>query len=83
MKISTRSLSKIYKDATQLSIADLINGVRLTKAAELLIQEDLSVYEVVQKVGITNETYFFSLFKKKYKMTPKEYALQRKANQIN
>ncbi|CAI6087017.1 AraC family transcriptional regulator [Cohnella sp. JJ-181] len=83
MKISTRSLSKIYKEATQLSIADLINGVRLTRAAELLIQEDLSVYEIVQKVGITNETYFFSLFKKKYKMTPKEYALQRKANQIN
>ncbi|MFD2328577.1 helix-turn-helix domain-containing protein [Cohnella sp. GCM10020058] len=83
MKISSRSLSKIYKEATQLSIADLINGVRLTKAAELLIQEDLSVYEIVQKVGITNETYFFSLFKKKYKMTPKEYALQRNANQIN
>ncbi|MFD0672681.1 AraC family transcriptional regulator [Cohnella sp. GCM10027633] len=83
MKISSRNLSKIYKQATNLSIPDLINGVRLTKAAELLIEEDLSVYEVVQKVGFTNETYFFSLFKKKYKVTPKEYALQRNVNKIN
>jgi len=82
MKISSRSLSKMYKEATQLSIPDLINGVRLTKAAELLIQEDLSVYEIVQRVGFTNETYFFSLFKKKYKVTPKEYALQRSVNKI-
>ncbi|RED54411.1 AraC family transcriptional regulator [Cohnella lupini] len=82
MKISSRNLSKIYKQATNLSIPDLINGVRLTKAAELLIEEDLSVYEVVQKVGFTNETYFFSLFKKKYKVTPKEYALQRNVNKI-
>jgi AraC-like DNA-binding protein len=82
MKISSRSLSKMYKEATQLSIPDLINGVRLTKAAELLIQEDLSVYEVVQRVGFTNETYFFSLFKKKYKVTPKEYALQRNVNKF-
>ncbi|WP_256759540.1 AraC family transcriptional regulator [Cohnella sp. WQ 127256] len=83
MKISSRNLSKIYKEATNLSIPDLINGVRLSKAAELLIQEDLSVYEVVQRVGFTNETYFFSLFKKKYKVTPKEYALQRNVNKIN
>lgn len=82
MKISSRNLSKIYKQATNMSIPDLINGVRLTKAAELLIEEELSVYEIVQKVGFTNETYFFSLFKKKYKVTPKEYALQRNANKI-
>jgi len=82
MKISSRNLSKIYKEATNLSISDMINGVRLSKAAELLVQEDLSVYEVVQRVGFTNETYFFSLFKKKYKVTPKEYALQRNVNRI-
>ncbi|MBM7565939.1 helix-turn-helix domain-containing protein [Paenibacillus sacheonensis] len=83
MKISSRTLSRIYKQATNLSIADMINDVRLSRAAELLLQEDLSVNEVVQRVGLTNETYFFSLFKKKYKVTPKEYALQRNLNKIN
>ncbi|GBF76828.1 AraC family transcriptional regulator [Paenibacillus sp. 598K] len=82
MKVSSRKLSKMYKEATQLSIPDLINNVRLAKAAELLIQGELSVYEVVHRVGFTNETYFFSLFKKKYKATPKEYALQRNMNNI-
>ncbi len=83
MKISTRNLSKIYKEATHISIPDFINEFRLAKAAELLIHEDLSVYEVVEKVGILNETYFFSMFKKKYKVTPKEYALRRNMNNLN
>ncbi|NOU62448.1 helix-turn-helix domain-containing protein [Paenibacillus sp. LMG 31461] len=77
MKISTRNLSKTYKEATHISIPDFINEFRLAKAADLLIQDDLSVYEIAEKVGILNETYFFSLFKKKYKVTPKEYALRR------
>ncbi|WP_158082309.1 AraC family transcriptional regulator [Paenibacillus ferrarius] len=81
MKISTRNLSKTYKEATHISIPDYINEFRLTKAADLLIQDDLSVYEIAEKVGILNETYFFSMFKKKYKVTPKEYALRR--NMIN
>ncbi|WP_173218706.1 AraC family transcriptional regulator [Paenibacillus alba] len=81
MKISTRNLSKTYKEATHISIPDYINEFRLTKAADLLIQDDLSVYEIAGKVGILNETYFFSMFKKKYKVTPKEYALRR--NMIN
>ncbi|MFC5402618.1 helix-turn-helix domain-containing protein [Cohnella soli] len=82
MKLSTRNLSKIYKEATQISIPDYINEFRLAKAAELLIHHDLSVIEVSKRVGILNETYFFSLFKKKYKVTPKEYALQRNVNRV-
>lgn len=83
MKISTRNLSKIYKEATHISIPDYINEFRLAKAAELLIQDNLSVYEIVEKVGILNETYFFSMFKKKYKVTPKEYALRRNMTNLN
>ncbi|MGG1555922.1 helix-turn-helix domain-containing protein [Paenibacillus ferrarius] len=82
MKISTRNLSKTYKSATQISIPDYINEFRLAKAAELLVQDDLSVYEIAEKVGILNETYFFSMFKKKYKVTPKEYALQRNMTKL-
>ncbi|RTE10227.1 AraC family transcriptional regulator [Paenibacillus whitsoniae] len=82
MKISTRNLSKTYKSATQISIPDFINEFRLAKAAELLVQDDLSVYEIAEKVGILNETYFFSMFKKKYKVTPKEYALQRNMTKL-
>lgn len=83
MKISTRNLSKIYKEATHISIPDYINEFRLAKAAELLIQDDLSVYEIAEEVGILNETYFFSMFKKKYKVTPKEYALRRNMTNLN
>lgn len=83
MKISSRRLSKLFKESTQISIPDFINEVRLKKAAELLVHEALSIHEVVEKVGILNETYFFSLFKKRFGVTPKEYVLQKNATKLN
>jgi AraC-like DNA-binding protein len=80
MKITSRRLGNLFKEAMAVSVADFINETRLTKAAELLAESEISVREVVEKVGVLNETYFFSLFKKRFGATPKEYALK---NQIN
>lgn len=77
LNISTRRLSKIFKGEMNVSISDYINDVRLEKAAELLSTTSMSVKKVVESLGIDNETYFYGLFKKKYGLTPKEYALRR------
>lgn len=82
MKISSRQLSKLYKETMKISIPDFINEVRMIKAADLLTQKDITVNEIIEKVGILNETYFFSLFKKHHGMTPKEFALKNKAHQL-
>ncbi|WP_409342960.1 helix-turn-helix transcriptional regulator [Paenibacillus sp. MBLB4367] len=73
----------MFKDAANISISELITETRLAKAAELLVQHNLSVHEVVEKVGMINETYFFSVFKKRYGATPKEYALQKQLVMLN
>jgi AraC-like DNA-binding protein/methyl-accepting chemotaxis protein len=78
IKITPRRLSKIFKDGTQLSIPEYINEIRLNKATEWLENTELSVYEVISKVGIENETYFYAIFKKKFGTTPREYALQKR-----
>jgi len=80
MNISTRRLSKIFKDEMHTFIPDYINEVRLSKAAELLESTSLNVNEIVSRLGIDNETYFYKIFKYKYGITPKEYAFKRIVN---
>ena len=82
LSISSRRLSRIFKDAAQTSIPEYINAVRLDKAVEWLENSNLSVYEIIAKVGITNESYFYSLFKKRFGTSPKEYVLQKKLKSI-
>ncbi|MFC3798895.1 helix-turn-helix domain-containing protein [Cohnella sp. GCM10012308] len=82
MKITQRRLGNLFKEVMGVSIADFINETRLTKAAELLTGSEVSVREIVEKVGVLNETYFFSLFKKRFGVTPKEYALQSTVKQL-
>ncbi|MDF2922603.1 MAG: hypothetical protein K0R57_1517 [Paenibacillaceae bacterium] len=75
MKLSSRKLGNLFKAGMQMSVADFINETRLLKASELLLEQNCSVREIVEQIGVTNETYFFSLFKKKFGVTPKEYVL--------
>ena len=77
LSISSRQLSRIYKARTGRSIPEQIGEYRLTKAAEMLEQKTLSVGEIAFRVGIESETYFYSMFKKRYGTTPKEYASTR------
>ncbi|WP_441943211.1 helix-turn-helix domain-containing protein [Paenibacillus sp. 2TAB23] len=82
MKISQRRLANLFKEAMHVSIADYINETRLAKAAEYLSENENSVREIVEKVGVLNETYFFSLFKKHFGITPKEYALKNNVKHL-
>jgi AraC-like DNA-binding protein len=82
MKISQRRLGNLFKEAMHVSVADYINETRLAKAAEYLSENEISVREIVEKVGVLNETYFFSLFKKHFGITPKEYALKSNVKQL-
>jgi AraC-like DNA-binding protein len=77
MNIPARRLSKIFKDETKRSVSECLNDARLDKAAELLSETFLNVNEVVAMVGIDNETYFYGMFKKKFGVTPKEFAFKR------
>ncbi len=53
---------------------ELLKMYRLTKGAEFLIQERLSVKEVTMRTGFKSRTHFTRLFKEKYGTTPSTYA---------
>jgi AraC-like DNA-binding protein len=52
--------------------------IRLQKANFLLAYEDLSISDVVFKVGFSSQEYFSTVFKSKLYITPAEYKDKKK-----
>lgn len=77
LNISSKQVSKIFNCQQARSVSDCINDVRLEKAADWLLNSSLNIKEILQKIGVENESYFYKLFKKKYGVTPKEYVLNK------
>jgi YesN/AraC family two-component response regulator len=78
-KMSAKHVNTIFKESVGSSVPEFINSTRMEKAAELLVKTDMSVSAVAEKVGILNHTYFYSLFKKRYGMSPKSYQVAKVA----
>lgn len=76
VSLSRSYVGKLFKAHCHISFNDYLNGVRLTKAKELLMASDMPVQLVSEQVGIYNTTYFYTLFKKHYKMSPAQFRLQ-------
>jgi AraC-like DNA-binding protein len=58
---------------TNQSSRDFIRNIRLTQAAELLHNKNLSISDVAYAVGFSSLSHFSSSFKEFYGMSPKEY----------
>lgn len=71
--ISTAYMCRLYKLYTGTTITDRLGFLRMKKARELLLETQLSVNEVAGRVGYSNSTYFYRVFKKENGVTPKEY----------
>ena len=69
---------EIIKKNTGMTFIEYIQDVRITKAAELLSKTDKNIMSISEAVGYNNTAYFYKIFKKKYKKTPKEYRLHIK-----
>ena len=75
VKLSSSYVGKVFKNSKQISVAEYINEIRLKHTLELLQNEEISINRTFEVVGFTSQSYFFTLFKKKYGCTPKEYRL--------
>ncbi len=71
--ISPTYLSALYKKSTSQNLSDTITSVRIDAACHLLLHSTLSLKEISERVGYTNQYYFSSCFKKKTGAAPSEY----------
>jgi signal transduction histidine kinase/DNA-binding response OmpR family regulator len=70
------SRSQLYRKImalTNMSINNFIKTVRLKRAAQILIQDDSSIADVMIRVGFSNNSYFTRAFKAEFGCTPKQY----------
>lgn len=70
------SRTKLYKNLKGIdgqSLSDYVRNVRLEKAAQLLLNSNLNIQEVMNEVGFVNSSHFTKIFKLKFEMTPTEY----------
>lgn len=75
--MSASYVGHIFKERVGESFADYLKSYRLDRAAALFERgTDLSVRDAMQEVGFDNESYFYRMFKTKFGVTPREYALK-------
>lgn len=74
MGLSRSTFFKKVKSVTGFAPLDLIKEFRLSRAAELLKQTDLSITEVAYKSGFKDSGYFGKCFRKRFGQSPRDYA---------
>ena len=66
-------LARLFKRFARQSFADYLRAVRLEKAKDLISTTNEPMQLIAEHVGFANATYFYTLFKKEYGMTPAEF----------
>jgi len=79
--LSANYLREVFKEITGTPLAGYINEIRCNKAADMLLRTSLPIAEIRTRVGLINQNYFFTLFKKYKGCTPRQYRDQ--ARQID
>ncbi|MFC3770517.1 helix-turn-helix domain-containing protein [Paenibacillus sp. GCM10012303] len=71
--MSYHYFSKYFKKIIGVSFVEYVNMQRVRKAERLLLTESVNITEIAEKVGISNMTHFYELFKRYNRCSPKEY----------
>lgn len=78
MAMSHSNLYKKVKALTGLTVIGFIKDFRLKQAARLLVRGELNITEISYQVGYSERRHFTLDFKKKFNLTPTEYAAKYK-----
>ena len=71
---SKEYLYRIFRKEMDISVNNYLQNVRLEKAKEYMAETGkYKIYEICEMVGYEDQVYFSKLFKKKYKISPKDF----------
>ena len=66
-------LSREIRRRTGKTYKELLREKRMQQAVYLLMNSSLPVTDIIESVGYDNTSYFYRIFRERYKMSPKEY----------
>ena len=76
---SPNYLGYLFKEATNENFSDFLIKVRMERACQYLLDPQMKIYEICDRVGYKNILYFNRQFKDYYGTTPTDY---RKRNKV-
>ena len=65
--------NRLFKKEVGQSFSTCLNSYRLNMACSQLSTTDLAMSQICQNVGFINESYFYTLFKREYGITPQQF----------
>ena len=71
--VSSSYFGKLFKKYTGEAYSAYLNTYRLEEACRLLLETDCPVNEIANRIGFRNDSYFCTLFKKAFSVTPSNY----------
>lgn len=79
---NTSYFSELFRMHVGLTFSDYLTDIRMSKAAQLLLESELPLSDIAELTGYANPSYFSTAFKKRFQMRPSEYRNKRN-NEIN
>ncbi|MBE6536512.1 MAG: helix-turn-helix transcriptional regulator [Ruminococcaceae bacterium] len=71
--VSPDYFTKMFKDSIGKTPVDYINGIRVNRSMQLLIDSDKSIAEIAEDIGFCNANYFHKIFKQYMEKSPLAY----------
>lgn len=65
--------SSVFKKEMNQSFSEYLTEIRIRYAKQILLNEDIGITEVSERVGYNDKKYFAKVFKKNTGLTPYEY----------
>ena len=78
LNLSRSYFSKLFKKITQKSPQEFLITYRINKACELLRSTDMTIAEISQHVGYSNQFHFTRAFKNIMNVSPNEWRKRNK-----
>ena len=82
LHMSGRMFSRRFKRITGTPPSDFIKSYRFNYAAQLLVNTNMNVQEIIFEVGVTSKSYFYREFAKKFNLTPNEFRLKAATDSV-
>lgn len=73
MNITRILLYRRMKDLANTTPTEFIRNIRLKEAERLIKSTKLTIQEIMYQTGFNNKSYFYSIFKTEYGVSPNEY----------
>lgn len=80
--LSTKQVSRVIQKEYDCTLSELVTDKKLATAEMLIKHTDMRIEQIAQQVNLGSTNYFFTVFKKRYGLSPLQYrknSIEKKA----